>query len=583
MNRRQKIIVSVTGIFLVLLLLVGLTYAYFLTRITGNTNDKSISVSTANLALVYGDGNGIITASGIQPGVTLESKTFSVTNNGNSTVSDYQIYLENVVNQLSRKDDLVYTLICESNDKTKSPCTNQITEEKTFPSTNGTILTNSIAVGDTHTYTLTLKYKEMGIDQSEDMNKKISAKVNLYDKNEINKLTLTNYIINDNRIVKNETAPTFTGVATEELGMYSAEDDYGTSWYFRGAQPYNYVNFAGFTWRIVRINGDSTVRLILDGTLDKVTKVGEIDPVYKNTNLKAIDSDGRVLFNTSRNDNAYIGYMYGFTGGVTNKCITKEATTGKHTIDSSTIYTTKEACEGAGGRWAATEYETTHINKNSSTIKIYIDKFYEEYLLDYESNIADTLFCADKSLADSTVGNSNTTSGYGNNTTFYATSGRLYYSAGLTSITTATPTLECAKDATNTYSRYTSKSKVTTKEVSVNNDLTYPIALLSADELVMAGAWRNSSNKFYYLYDASTTYSKSMLYNYWFTMSPISSQGADLLNFLSNTTSYSLVDYNRSNGVNFANGIRPVINLNADSLIVSGDGTIDAPYEIKIS
>ena len=78
MNRRQKIIVTVTGIFLVLLLLVGLTYAYFLTKITGNTNDKSISVKTANLALVYGDGNGIISGINILPDTVLEEKTFTV-------------------------------------------------------------------------------------------------------------------------------------------------------------------------------------------------------------------------------------------------------------------------------------------------------------------------------------------------------------------------------------------------------------------------------------------------------------------------------------------------------------------------
>ena len=53
MNRKQKIIVSITGIFLVVMILVGLTYAYFLTKITGNTNDKSISVSSANLVLEY--------------------------------------------------------------------------------------------------------------------------------------------------------------------------------------------------------------------------------------------------------------------------------------------------------------------------------------------------------------------------------------------------------------------------------------------------------------------------------------------------------------------------------------------------
>ena len=61
MNRRQKIIVSITGIFLVLLILVGLTYGYFLTRIKGNTNDKSISATTANLEVKYQDGSdGII-------------------------------------------------------------------------------------------------------------------------------------------------------------------------------------------------------------------------------------------------------------------------------------------------------------------------------------------------------------------------------------------------------------------------------------------------------------------------------------------------------------------------------------------
>ena len=58
MNRRQKIIVSVTGIFIVLLALIGLTYAYFVTKVTGNTNDKSITVTTANLELEYGGDNG---------------------------------------------------------------------------------------------------------------------------------------------------------------------------------------------------------------------------------------------------------------------------------------------------------------------------------------------------------------------------------------------------------------------------------------------------------------------------------------------------------------------------------------------
>ena len=67
MNRRQKIIISITGIFIVLLALVGLTYAYFLTRIRGNNADKSISVTTANLSIVYSDDSEDILGKNVGP------------------------------------------------------------------------------------------------------------------------------------------------------------------------------------------------------------------------------------------------------------------------------------------------------------------------------------------------------------------------------------------------------------------------------------------------------------------------------------------------------------------------------------
>ena len=103
MNRRQKIIVSVVGIFIVILALVGITYGYFLTRIQGNTNTTSISVTTADLKLVYSDGDGAIVAENIVPDTIIDEKTFTVTNEGNAVVSNFNIYLENVVNQLLRK------------------------------------------------------------------------------------------------------------------------------------------------------------------------------------------------------------------------------------------------------------------------------------------------------------------------------------------------------------------------------------------------------------------------------------------------------------------------------------------------
>ena len=113
MSRKQKIIISITGIVLVSLILIGLTYAYFLTQITGNTNTKSISVSTANLVLEYGENTNVVQGiENAEPGYSVE-KIFTATNKGNSTVT-YAAALESIVNELSRQQDLVYTLTCTS-------------------------------------------------------------------------------------------------------------------------------------------------------------------------------------------------------------------------------------------------------------------------------------------------------------------------------------------------------------------------------------------------------------------------------------------------------------------------------------
>ena len=591
MNRRQKIIVSITGIFIVLLALVGLTYAYFLTRITGNENEKSISVTTANLELRYDDASEDIILDGAMPNTT-RTKTFTVTNNGNAKVTDYQVYLENVVNELERNDDLVYTLTCETNDETNSPCTNEIDEETTFPSINGTVLTNSLDTDDVHTYTLTLTYKEMNVDQSIDMNKKISAKINIYDKNDIEDLTLGHYILSNGAQVLNATTneleidKTYVektqitkvsdGTDMTDVGIFTAPDDYGTSYYYRGTVKNNYVDFAGFTWRIVRINGDGTIRLILDGTLDKIC----VEYNEDNT-CKAYVGTTSAFKSSPYDDNAYVGYMYGFTGGVTNKCLTKD-TTNEYTVDSSTTYTTKETCESAGGRWAGTPYETTHINKNSSTIKTNIDTFYETYIENgttkqYEKYLADTMFCGDKSLASPGIGGVTSQLGYGtgtDSTTYYAAYERLWDINGRSEI--VYPKLKCAEGETNTYSRYT-KEEQNRNNVSTNGDLKHPIALLSADELVMAGAYTFKNNLKYYLND---NYINETIYFSWWSLSPARFSGSYAVDFYSHASNFSFNDDLLGRKI----GVRPVINLSSEVLIESGDGTSGSgAYKVRLS
>lgn len=637
MSRKQRIVVSITGIFLVLLILVGLTYAYFLTKIKGNTNDKSISVTTANLEIEYKDNNDIITGDKIEPGTTLPSKVFTVTNNGGKSV-EYSVGLVNIINTFTNIEDVVYTITCKSYNKegfslgidgtingTENGTCDGV-DETEFPTLNSYIVTNNIDVNKVHAYTITLTYKETGIDQSIDKNKELSAKIDIFDPKSLTiQGSVTNSSENDyvlihskeqesnivdgnyrfigitpdkhtitiknrnttdtkstsldvekgtpsvsgSKIIYNEdknvadmgisissntltlditkigtgkptlgetiltsaqkggenrttlgsTVTTFTSISgANERVLNSAPDDYGISYYFRGNVLDNYVSFADKIWRIVRINGDGTVKLVLDDVVK--------------------DSSGyliRTSFNSSKNDNAYVGYMYG-------------------TALSRT-------------------YDATHENINESDIKIAVDKWYEDNLkINYSNYLADTLFCNDKTLAENGIGGVTTQLGYHTNQTNYSSTERLRYSTGTTEITTATPTLKCAEKVSDDYSRFTTTKTTLPSGKETNGNLKYPIGLLTADEVSFAGAYKyKQTNQTYYLYNSSIPLT-------WWLSSPF--YGGSF------AQGWCVNYFNGSLNIN-ANydslAFRPSINLKANILVGGGDGTSSYPYTVKIS
>ncbi len=97
-------------------------------------------------------------------------------------------------------------------------------------------------------------------------------------------------------------APDFSQIATTDEGVYAVEDGMysGTSYYWRGAATTNYVQFAGFCWRIVRINGDGTMRLIYDGS--SCHNNGEVT-----TDSIAV---ANVAYNENYNRSEYVGWKY---------------------------------------------------------------------------------------------------------------------------------------------------------------------------------------------------------------------------------------------------------------------------------
>ena len=379
--------------------------------------------------------------------------------------------------------------------------------------------------------TICKKSKKIVIDTKEIDNKDISSDEDNKDNdeknepdNKNNKILLKDAILasakkgGGNRTVMGSTVTEFTSISGEnDRVLNNAPDDYGTSYYFRGNVLDNYVSFADKTWRIVRINGDGSVRLVLNDVVQDSSGRGII----------------RTKFNTNSDDNAYIGYMYGTT--------------------------------------RSTTYDATHENINDSTIKKTVDKWYEDNLkTSYANYLADTLFCNDKTLASSSIGYSNTALGYGANRTYYASAERLRYSSGTTDITTSKPTFKCAENATNDYSRFTVSVTTLLNGNKTNGDLIYPIGLLTADEVAYAGAKYGATNKTYYLYNSSLTH--------WWLSSPNYFNGIFAREWYVHSSTGYFDDFSSVTNDNFT--FCPSINLRADLLVDAGDGTSSNPYTV---
>ena len=103
---------------------------------------------------------------------------------------------------------------------------------------------------------------------------------------------------------------------SHEKGIYETTDEEGTSYYYRGSVENNYLEFAGYYWRVIRINGDGTIRLIYDGT----------EP-HANGDESVNIQIGASGFNMAYSQNEYVGYMYtlGEAHGLGTSSIIKEA------------------------------------------------------------------------------------------------------------------------------------------------------------------------------------------------------------------------------------------------------------------
>ena len=384
--------------------------------------------------------------------------------------------------------------------------------------------------------------------------------------------------------IKAKGTPDFTQVATTDEGLYMSEDDEGESYYYRGAVKNNYVSFAGFIWRIIRRNGDGSIRMIYSGkstsdTGDAVT-IGDSqfnskywDPTYVgykyNEDFSLHESNGTTGYDWFTNTTKY-NFGTGYTFDQSTKKFTltgdiKELTwsdnheeivnnqlysclnTSCNVVYKIVGYNSTTQMRVQPISYSSNSLLTAQTNKTDSPIKTKLDNWYKTNMTSYTSKLADETFCSDRSIASG--------SGYLTiPTTTYGAYGRLQNSKK--------PSLKCSQD--------NDKFKMSNESAKLN----YPVALITVDEVALAGGrgYYNggySPNSNYYLYNGKS---------YWALSPSYFSSNNSHAHVWSVMPSGSLTPWHY---VTSSIGVRPVINLRADTAITKGDGSSLNPFVLS--
>lgn len=168
---KDKMTLFVTGMFLLLIMTAGLSYAWFSASISGNENAKNVVVEAGTLKLTYTDGPAI-NAQHIKPGWST-TKEVSVKNNG-TLDTNYNIIWQSLTNEITN-DEMVISATCQ---RLNSAGTVEGTCESISQAavSDMTIAKRvSIESGITHKYTFTILFKEINADQNTNQGKKFNG------------------------------------------------------------------------------------------------------------------------------------------------------------------------------------------------------------------------------------------------------------------------------------------------------------------------------------------------------------------------------------------------------------------------
>ena len=586
MNSNKKTLTTIL-ILLVMCTGISISYAFFKVASSNNNANTNVTINGAALCMSLQLSSDNITISNeyavpISDSKALSSNTYktsvTITNNCNTSQSFNLLLVPNSSNTMPIKA-LKYALVEERvTPTTGTLISNEYlldsTIQKQLLAIKNETLKNGFSVGSgtvssgTKTYNLYLwiDKDEGSLGNGSTMNKSLNAYLTLGSGSTIGDLKLDLYHTIENRYNQDKTY----------LGLYNGEGaaTYANPvYYYKGNVQNNNVLFAGFCWKIVRTTETGGVKIVYNG----IQKNGSCNNTGTDSQI------GRSAFNSSYNSPSYVGYMYNKVYAYSDKSMSSESnivfgnsftyangtytlkdtktvatwSSGYNTINNNhyTCMTTGTTCSSIRYVYRTTSsyaYFITlkngksvdvalnemlyadNVNTKDSTIKAYIDSWYENNLASYEDKLEDTVFCNDRSMSNESSNGWNPIGG--------STSTSLQFKNY-----NANQSLVCANE-TDRFSMSNPKAK-----------LKYPIGLLSLPELSLSG------------YGSSHYYNNGQ---YVWLASPFS--------FISNDAYVGLADSGGLAGSDVVDsgGVRPSVSIQPGTSFSSGDGSFTSPFVI---
>ena len=562
MKKRENIVIIVVLVVMIIAI-VGVSYAAFS---FGKTGSKVNTITTGSITMTYTETDNTISLTGALPTTDKtgmvrlnpgEYFDFSISSEITGNVNiNYEISAKDITDSGARKIDgsnIKLYLTKLNGDKEEAlmvPETyNEESSENTYtgrPTGEMSLYTSSMNSSESNNYRLRMYVDEGYNPQGDGGNLQFTVQINVYGKAGDKYVPLTTQEILEDNEVQEEKTQMFnyasnggyfdmsggsqsTNPEYVTNGLYSTEDEDGTSYYYRGNVTNNNVQFGEYTsdyyvynyssryfqslascqeynsrcsesnrvklasagdkmyWKIVRVNGDGSLRLIYNGT--------SANP--DNSDLVNSFAVGKIPYNLESNDPKYTGYTYD--------------------------------------------------NGTDSFIKKEVDTWYKNTLgsSSYDSKVLGGRFCSDSS-------GYKPASEYGfsgmDGMNVFASYDRLGQSAtGYTKENS--PTLKCPVTSESYGGSYRLKA-----------------GLITADELVLGGENPGVTTDSYLNPGDSEMY-------YW-SMTPAAFNTGD-------ARVWSEREYLVDNGVDTDLAVRPVINVTTDNGFTSGDGTASSPYVIS--